>query len=377
MFILQQFLKQQLFQLCNYNWHEGAREVVDVVQPPASEHSPLAADDVARACSDAAWDAQRDWAEFDACEAVLDPEIGTEWTWDQPIEWRELGEEEWGVISPDTVDEDGNIDNEWTIDALIQEKEGHFNPEEAQRFTDALEELRQREWFDELTPEQLQAEIDNILNRITNELWEAAETELAEVEREIQDPSTTPERRRELEWQRTWLNDRVTFHRWNPDWQQLPTPERDSSWRYRSFPAETNPETWTTLCSRTARLNLWRMWVPNAAWWRSAREAFNSYWWWADRSFPSVNSDAQVADIYLDASPRNAQYGHRAAAFRDGWQWFVLDPYFRIPWQSDRRAAIPAETYLNHMCGTLWRNFWWAHFPPTSWSPSWSWTMTS
>ncbi len=46
---------------------------------------------------------------------------------------------------------------------------------------------------------------------------------------------------------------------------------------------------------------------------------------------PANNTDASVADFYLDASSANAQYGHRVAAFQREGQWYVLDPYYSIP----------------------------------------------
>lgn len=77
-----------------------------------------------------------------------------------------------------------------------------------------------------------------------------------------------------------------------------------------------------------------------------------------DTGFPTANSEAKFADVYLDASPKNAKYGHRAAAFQEGGKWFILDPYYEIPGQSNRLAPIPAEKYLNHMCGSKGRKFW-------------------
>ena len=36
----------------------------------------------------------------------------------------------------------------------------------------------------------------------------------------------------------------------------------------------------------------------------------------ADTAFPTSNRDARVADVFIDASPANAQYGHRVCAFK-------------------------------------------------------------
>jgi hypothetical protein len=97
-----------------------------------------------------------------------------------------------------------------------------------------------------------------------------------------------------------------------------------------------------------------------------------------DTSFPTWSSGDQFADVYLDASPKNAQYGHRAAAFKDWDAWFILDPYYTIPVPGksgetyNKQIGVPAEDYLNHMCETKWRKFWWAQFPSWGWNNSWN-----
>ena len=132
----------------------------------------------------------------------------------------------------------------------------------------------------------------------------------------------------------------------------------------RSEPAERSASG-TTLCSRTAFKNLTKLWASNPPRGASARESFQMYGKDGDTGFPK-SAEAQgatIADLYVDASPKNAKYGHRVAAFKEGNQWFVLDPYYSIPWYSDRQGAIPAEVYLNHMCGSKGRKFWGAQYP--------------
>jgi len=139
----------------------------------------------------------------------------------------------------------------------------------------------------------------------------------------------------------------------------------------RSYPAERSAS-WTTLCSKTARLNLQRCWVSDPHRWSSARASFNMYGGQADTAFPTSNRDARVADVFIDASPANAQYGHRVCAFKQWENWMIMDPYYNIPGHGRGVNPIPAETYLNHMCGTKWRRFWWAHYPNASTPPAMS-----
>lgn len=119
-------------------------------------------------------------------------------------------------------------------------------------------------------------------------------------------------------------------------------------------------EKWTPLCSKTARLNASRFWIifPQGS---SAKNSYELSW--NPKSiFPPTNSNSKFADIYLDASSNNKEYWHRAFAFQEKWNWFILDPYYSIPWVKNRRSAIPAEKYLDHMWWTKWRRFWWAKF---------------
>ena len=126
-----------------------------------------------------------------------------------------------------------------------------------------------------------------------------------------------------------------------------------------SYPAERS-ESGTTLCSRTARLNLSKLWVDSPSTWWSAKEAYQNLNSPKD-AFPPSESDYKVADFYLDASSKNSQYGHRVAAFKwESWQWFVLDPYYSI-WNNRSRMPIPAEKYVSEM-KSKWHNMWWAKY---------------
>lgn len=128
-----------------------------------------------------------------------------------------------------------------------------------------------------------------------------------------------------------------------------------------SSPVERS-ESWTTLCSKTARLNLSRLWVEwDINRWTSAKESFGMYNWDISQFPPIEDTWAVVADFYLDASAKNAEYGHRVAAFKDGGQWYILDPYYNIVKWVDNRKPISAEIYISVM-SAKWRNMWWAHY---------------
>lgn len=165
------------------------------------------------------------------------------------------------------------------------------------------------------------------------------------------------------------IQDETTGEFWYTDasWNYVPLTWAEFSERYEgniiSYPVERSASG-TTLCSRTARLNLWRLWVPSPNGWPSARAAFEAYGGTPDTNFPTspAAANATRADIYLDASPRNRQYGHRAAAFKENGNWFVLDPYYNIPPHGNTRQPIPVADYMNHMMGAHGRRFWWAHY---------------
>ena len=123
-----------------------------------------------------------------------------------------------------------------------------------------------------------------------------------------------------------------------------------------SLPAVTNPRTWSTLCSYTARNNLARLWV---SWWdilqepsammltnklkRSGAPTFsdpNALW----EYMISRSNDWNVFDIF----PRSNRW-HRAIAFLwDWWEIYVLDPYY---WGSTKPVT------LKEYAGKYWYNF--------------------
>lgn len=126
-------------------------------------------------------------------------------------------------------------------------------------------------------------------------------------------------------------------------------------WWVLSSPAERS-ESGTTLCSKTARLNLTNIWI-SAPQWSSAKASFDMYD--SSRITKTFDNNAKVADIFLDASPKNREHWHRAVAINNWWSWYVLDPYLPIWWNPPTRQPIPLETYMNHI-QSRWREFWWA-----------------
>ena len=143
-------------------------------------------------------------------------------------------------------------------------------------------------------------------------------------------------------WQ-LWANIRPKNYveKWDNNWSWY------SSWIERS-------STWTTLCSKTARLNLSRLWIKNPAHWSSAKKSFESLSWKESLAVVLWNSKYTVADIYLDASENNKEYWHRAVARKEWDKWYIYDPYYNISW----RDWVEANTYIKHMEEVKWRRFW-------------------
>lgn len=119
----------------------------------------------------------------------------------------------------------------------------------------------------------------------------------------------------------------------------------------------------TTLCSKTARLNLQKLWLYNVPHWSSAKQSFDQY---ESQDIippkdlpPLKDSSIAVLDLYLDASPKNRLYWHRVACVKLGWSWAVLDPYYPIPniWRTTR--PIPFEKYMDFM-NQRGQRLWWA-----------------
>ena len=129
----------------------------------------------------------------------------------------------------------------------------------------------------------------------------------------------------------------------------LMTPIIDSLPHQISNPIERSGS-WTTLCSKTARLNLAKFGI-RAPRWASAFKSMNMYPRQKLSTINNIPHNANVADIFSYALNReNSQYGDRAAAYKASWEWFVLDPYTRFPsrkWWTyeERRKPIPLEEY--------------------------------
>lgn len=277
--------------------------------------------------------------------------------------------------------EDPEKQREWMYLQALHDTTRDLNPTDAEKVRQAFEEFQNSEEYAQLSPEEIEQQLQQISEAFSAQ-WvqdiqsniDANAWRVEEAQRALSgDIKITPLQRAMFDVI-LWRNRANTYNqsvlRWewggSWSWQNFPEWERPQSGRYRSEPAERS-STWVTLCSKTARLNLEKMGVENPLRWSSARESYNMYGRQWDTWFPQWSSDKRVADVYIDASPRNAQYGHRVAAFQDNGQWYILDPYYRIPWhESDRQAPIPAESYLNHMCGTKGRKFWGAQYPETA-----------
>lgn len=119
-----------------------------------------------------------------------------------------------------------------------------------------------------------------------------------------------------------------------------------------SFPKEYS-NSWTTLCSRTACKNLTQVFWINAETWSSAMEVKSKS---KIESFPP-NNWWKVADLFM-SSLKYPQYWHRAVAFVDNWNWFVLDPYLPVNWNYTRNPIL-WETYKSYL-DQKWRKFFWA-----------------
>ena len=100
--------------------------------------------------------------------------------------------------------------------------------------------------------------------------------------------------------------------------------------RIFSAPYEKNPKTGTTLCSRTAKKNLDRVlreWIAPAG---DAKDVHESYGMRPGMVKPyektsSFNppENANVVDMSLDTG---SKHGHRVVAYKQGNEWYVLDP---------------------------------------------------
>ncbi|MCH2188351.1 hypothetical protein MK079_00800 [Candidatus Gracilibacteria bacterium] len=128
---------------------------------------------------------------------------------------------------------------------------------------------------------------------------------------------------------------------------------------FTSFHAERS-RNGTTLCSRTARLNLQeKLGIQDAAHGSSAKESFGAI---KGKENFSENlqdlfsrTDINVIDLYCDASPKNREYGHRAVAVREGGNWKIYDPYYKV---ANGINGVDAQEYITHMQQQKGRTFW-------------------
>jgi len=116
----------------------------------------------------------------------------------------------------------------------------------------------------------------------------------------------------------------------------------------RMFYSEPLEKKWgMTYCSRTARKNLYNLWIsPNdVKQWPSAIASMNMYNEvnYAN-SLYNLPEWTNVLDLFVDTS---SKYEHRAAAYKNWWEWFVLDPYAkRISGRRNNRSPIPLDQYV-------------------------------
>jgi len=109
-----------------------------------------------------------------------------------------------------------------------------------------------------------------------------------------------------------------------------------------------------TYCSRTARKNLYRLWVDRrlVPAWESAKASMDMYS--NTKRFNNINyvnniwnlpEWANVLDLFIDSS---SKYEHRAAAYKSGSEWYVLDPYTKLKSNyKDPTKPIPMNEYIS------------------------------
>lgn len=110
---------------------------------------------------------------------------------------------------------------------------------------------------------------------------------------------------------------------------------------FTSLPAE---KKWNmTYCSRTARKNLYRLWIPRqkVPQWPSAIDSMKMYNSPRYDDISELPESANVLDLFVDSS---SPYEHRAVAYLKKWQgWMVLDPYSK--WSGI--SPMPLDKYLS------------------------------
>jgi len=130
-----------------------------------------------------------------------------------------------------------------------------------------------------------------------------------------------------------------------------------------SYPVERS-ESGTTLCSKTAWLNLQKLWVTGHPRLGSANKSMEAYGSNISTTYPPSGwQDALVWDFYLGwkwGSENFQKYGHRVAGFQKDGQWYILDPYYKINWVNTRQP-IAIEDYSANIA-RQWKNFKWVKY---------------
>ncbi len=124
-----------------------------------------------------------------------------------------------------------------------------------------------------------------------------------------------------------------------------------------SYPKEFKD--WVTTCSRTAYKNLsLTLWVKDTIN-DTASNVYKHFLnkWEVNTNFPNA-SNGNIADLFM-SSVKYPQYGHRAAAFKSWWEWYVLDPYLPAMNWRYTTEPIPFGDYMKYI-KSKWRKFYWA-----------------
>lgn len=117
-----------------------------------------------------------------------------------------------------------------------------------------------------------------------------------------------------------------------------------------SNPSEKS-KNWITLCSRTAHKNLQKLWVNSRRW--NAVDVMRSY---GKNLTIFPFGEWKIIDLFVKTK---SVYGHRAAAFFNNWQCYVLDPYYPVMNGKRTTAPIPYEIYSKWL-QSMWRKvIWW------------------
>jgi len=265
-----------------------------------------------------------------------------------------------------------------------------LNPSDAEDVLKAMEEFRSSGEFSSLSPDEVKKKFAEIKNSITSQKLKDLQDTISQnawdveaAKNTVKDSNASPAMKL-LANILLWSNRANTYNQsvlqwggwwwsnWSGGWEALSPSNGKQSTKYTSSPFEKSAN-WVTLCSKTARLNLGKMWVDSPFQGDSARASYQMYGNGGDTGFPQWAEWKKVADVYLDASAKNAKYGHRVAAFEDKGSWFILDPYYSIPVPGkggekyNNQIGVPAEDYLNHMCEIKWRKYWWAQYPMWGW----------